>query len=384
VIVLAQFAGTSLWFAGNAVLRDLQPLPGGSGWITSAVQLGFVAGTLCYALLGIADRFPTTRVFLLSVFLAALANVGWLPFPPEAPIILFSRFLTGFFLAGVYPVGMKIAADWFRPVLGRAMGLLVGALVLGTAFPHLLRGLDQHWPYRTVLLVVSGIALAGGLLLAAVVPSRPVQGLTTRFDSRALAVLARPSPLRSAALGYFGHMWELYTFWAFLPVILTMYRRLHPDVSVDSSLGTFAVIAMGFLGCTLGGLAALRIGSPRVAFGQLLSSGLCIALLPLLLHAPPAVFAPYLLLWGATASGDSPQFSTLVSQHAPVEVRGSLLALVTSLGFGLTVVSIQLLDAVLGQTPTPWAFWLLVPGPVAGLWAMRRFFTDVGRWTYDV
>ena len=204
VIVLAQFAGTSLWFAGNAILADLQPLLGNNalnGWITSAVQLGFISGTLSYTLYGISDRFPSTRVFLVSVVMASAFNLLFLALPLQAESVLLSRFGTGFFLAGVYPVGMKIAADWFRPVLGRAMGFLVGALVLGTALPHLIRGLEQSLPYEIVLLTVSGLAAAGGLLLAFFVPSKPVTSRRNRISLNIFSLLKQPGELRAGVIG---------------------------------------------------------------------------------------------------------------------------------------------------------------------------------------
>ena len=379
VIVLAQFAGTSLWFAGNAILPDLQPLLGNNalnGWITSAVQLGFISGTLSYTLYGISDRFPSTRVFLVSVVMASAFNLLFLAMPLQAESVLISRFGTGFFLAGVYPVGMKIAADWFRPVLGRAMGFLVGALVLGTALPHLIRGLEQSLPYEIVLLTVSGLAAAGGLLLAFFVPSKPVTSRRNRISLNIFSLLKQPGELRAGVIGYFGHMWELYTMWAFLPALLLIFSQLHPDFSFNKSVWAFWGIAAGFLGCAGGGLLALRVGSRRVAMVQLAISGGCAALVPLMVQAPPALFLVYLLVYGITIAGDSPQLTTLVSANAPDEVRGSLLTLVTCIGFSITILSIQAMAWLLPQTGgSVWAFWLLVPGPIVGLWGLlsRRF-----------
>ena len=379
VIVLAQFAGTSLWFAGNAILPDLQPLLGNNalnGWITSAVQLGFISGTLFYTLYGIPDRFPSTRVFLVSVVMASAFNLLFLAMPLQAESVLISRFGTGFFLAGVYPVGMKIAADWFRPVLGRAMGFLVGALVLGTALPHLIRGLGQSLPYETVLLTVSGLAASGGLLLAFFVPSKPVTSRRNRISLNIFSLLKQPGELRAGVIGYFGHMWELYTMWAFLPALLFIFAQLHPDFSFNKSVWAFWGIAAGFLGCAGGGLLALRVGSRRVAMVQLAISGGCAALVPLMVQAPPALFLVYLLVYGITIAGDSPQLTTLVSTNAPDEVRGSLLTLVTCIGFSITILSIQAMAWLLPQTGgSVWAFWLLVPGPIVGLWGLlsRKF-----------
>ncbi|GAB4014346.1 MFS transporter [Spirosoma migulaei] len=377
VVVFAQFAGTSLWFAGNAILPELQPLlkataPGLTSWITSAVQIGFITGTLLYALFAIPDRFRSTYVFLISVTLAATINLLWLLLPVKAETILASRFLTGFFLAGVYPVGMKIAADRFKPVLGRAMGFLVGALVLGTAFPHLLRGLGGSLPYRTLILSVSLLAISGGVLLTLVVPTKPVQFSGSFFRLQTLFSLGKPSAYRPAMLGYFGHMWELYTLWAFLPSLIAYYRLQHPDAELTNSLWAFGGIAAGAVGCVGGGYLALQIGSARVARYLLLTSGVCILLMPLLLTAPPWLFGVFLLIWGAAAAGDSPQFSTLVASHATLDNRGSILTLVTCFGFLLTVVSIQFMAWLVATVGlSGWLFYVLLPGPILGLLAMR-------------
>ncbi|MEZ0540588.1 MFS transporter [Fibrella arboris] len=374
VIVLAQFAGTSLWFAGNVVLPNLQPLLGTtalSGWITSAVQLGFIAGTLVYTLYRIPDTYPATRVFLVSVIAAAIFNLLILVLPLRSGWVLLSRFGTGFFLAGVYPVGMKIAADWFRPVLGRAMGFLVGALVLGTALPHLIRGVGQSWPYEGVLLTVSMLAVAGGLLLSWVMPATPVVRRPGTFSLSVFPMLFRPGPLRAGVTGYFGHMWELYALWAFLPTLLLIYSQHHPDHPVNRSVWAFWGIAAGFIGCAAGGLIALRVGSRRVATVNLLISGCCTALIPLIVHAPPALFLAFLTLYGITIAGDSPQLTTIISTNVPDNMRGSLLTLVTCLGFTITIMSIQALAWLLANSGgSVWAFWLLLPGPVLGVWGL--------------
>ncbi|MFD2935003.1 MFS transporter [Spirosoma flavum] len=376
VIVFAQFAGTSLWFAGNAILPELQSLlktTGLTSWITSSVQIGFIAGTLLYALFAIPDRFRSTHVFLVSVVLAALVNLAWLVLPLQAGTLLASRFMTGFFLAGVYPVGMKIAADRFKTGLGQAMGFLVGALVLGTAFPYLIRGLGASVPFRTLLLSVSLLAISGGVLLTAVVPTKPILTRGHLFNVQALLSLGKPSAFRPAMLGYFGHMWELYTFWAFLPTLLSYYQQQHPAIYIMNSLWAFGAIAAGALGCVGGGYLALRIGSPRVARYLLLTSGLCIMLTPVMLAAPPFLFGLFLLVWGASAAGDSPQFSTLVASHTAVDNRGSILTLVTCFGFLLTVLSIQLMAWLVAHVGVSgWLFYSLLPGPILGLWAMSR------------
>jgi MFS family permease len=370
VIVASQFAGTSLWFSGNAVLPDLQRQWGladsAIGWVTSAVQLGFICGTLVFALLALADRHSPRRVFFTCSLLGALANAALLVLPQEMATLLATRFAAGFFLAGIYPVGMKIAAGWYRDDLGKALGFLVGALVAGTAFPHLLKGLGQAWPWSSVLIGVSLLAAVGGVAMLFLVPDGPFLSKGAPFDPRALAKVFSSRGFRASVFGYFGHMWELYAFWAFLPLLFAA----RPELG-NVSLWTFAVIAAGVLGCVLGGLVSLRTGSARVAFAQLSFSGLCCLASPLMFFAPPALFAAFILAWGVAVVGDSPQFSALNAANAPREWVGTALTIGNCIGFAITIFSIQLLNALAGVLPVHWLFVLLAPGPVLGLLALR-------------
>ena len=370
VIVASQFAGTSLWFAGNAVLGDLQRewglAAGALGYVTSAVQLGFIAGTLAFALLGIADRYSPRLVFLLCSLAGAAANLGVFAGEGGLALLLFCRFATGFFLAGIYPVGMKIASGWYRAGLGNALGFLVGALVLGTAFPHLLKSLGQSWPWEAVLAGVSLVAALGGVLMYLLVPDGPHLAKGAAFDPRALAAVFAAKGFRASAFGYFGHMWELYAFWAFVPVALAACA---PGYSVP--LWSFVVIAAGALGCVGGGLASLRAGSARVAAAQLAVSGACCLASPLLLLAPVTVVLAFLVLWGVAVVGDSPQFSALNAANAPPASVGSALTIGNCIGFAITIGSIQLLNAAAGMLPVHYLFLLLAPGPALGLLALR-------------
>jgi len=369
VIVLSQFAGGSLWFAGNAVIGELQlalGLPGAAlGWITSAVQLGFIAGTLGFAFFAVSDLASPRLVFLLCALAGAAANAASYALAQGLASLLVLRFATGFFLAGIYPVGMKIAAGWFRDDLGKALGFLVGALVLGTAFPHLLKGLGTALPAQQVMLGVSALALAGGAAMFALVPDGPYLSRGARFDPRALASVFAAARFRASAFGYFGHMWELYAFWAFLPLVIAARAA---ELSV--SLWTFAVIAAGALGCVAGGLVSLRAGSARVASAQLCASGICCLLSPLLFHAPTPLFLAFLLFWGIVVAGDSPQFSALNAAYAPRELVGSALTIANCIGFAITIGSIELLNAAAGSLGAQWLFVLLAPGPVFGLAAL--------------
>lgn len=374
VIVLSQLAGTSLWFAGNAVLPDLQNRLGlpdrALGHITAAVQLGFIAGTLAFAVLAVSDRYSPRATFLACSLLGASCNAGLYLWSGEIPLLL-TRFATGFFLAGIYPIGMKIASGWYRSDLGKALGFLVGAVVLGTALPHLIKGLGQTLPWEIVILSVSLIAALGGVIMYVFVPDGPFLVAGSRFHPSAMLAVFRSARFRASAFGYFGHMWELYAFWAFLPPALAAYASRPEPVDLNLSLLSFAVIAAGAIGCLVGGYLSVSLGSARVAFAQLAASGLCCLASPLLFNATPALFIGFLLFWGIVVAGDSPQFSALNASSAPPEQVGSALTIANCIGFGISIVSIQLLNLTASLVPTPYLFLMLVPGPVVGILALR-------------
>jgi MFS family permease len=379
VILFAQLAGTSLWFAGNAVILDLQRdwglAPQSLAYVTSAVQLGFVCGTLLFAVLMISDRFSPRLVFFCCALAGGVANFALLVAPRELTALLLLRFVTGFFLAGIYPVGMKIAAGWYRRGLGRALGYLVGALVLGTAFPHLIRSSGADLPWQQVIVGVSLFASIGGAAMFLTVPDGPYIGKGSSFNPHALGLIFASPRFRASAFGYFGHMWELYTLWAFIPLLLLAYAERH-DLTLNLYWWTFLVIAVGFLGCAVGGVLSSRVGSARVAASQLAVSGCCCLLSPLMLATPPLLFFGFLLLWGITVIGDSPQFSALNAEYAPREYVGSALTIVNSIGFLITIVSIQLASWMLTIVEIQYLFWLLLPGPIIGLWMLRPLWQN--------
>ncbi|GAA4363622.1 MFS transporter [Hymenobacter saemangeumensis] len=374
-IVFAQFAGTALWFAGNAVLPDMlreKRFAGlDPGSVVSAVQLGFILGTLGFALLRLADRVAAVRLFLLCAVLGSTANAGLLPgLAPAAVLAL--RCATGLCLAGIYPVGMKIAADYYEQGLGRALSYLVGALVLGTALPHLLRWLSVGASWQAVVLATSVLALAGAVLLWVLVADGPYRRPGAGLQPGVLWQVFRARAFRQAALGYFGHMWELYTFWAFVPLLLATHSALHPGAGSFGPGWSFAIIAAGGPACVAGGYLAQRWGSLRTARLALAISAAACLLSPGLLLLPGPAFAAALLLWGMAVVADSPQFSALVAQRAPAAAKGTALTLVTCLGFALTIVSLQCFAVLQAWVEPRYLFLLLAPGPLLGLWLTRE------------
>ncbi len=371
ILVLAQFAGTSLWFAVNAVMPDLQQQMGwpasAVGRLTSALQLGFIVGTLVFALLAIADRFSARRVFLFCAVAGALCTLGALMRIASFSELLLWRAATGFFLAGIYPVGMKIASQWFPEGLGVALGWLVGALVLGSASAHGIRALSVELPWATVMMSVALLAAAGGLILFMAIPEPPsYTAISKKLEWPALATIWTDWRVRASVLGYFGHMWELYTFWVLVPLILA--TQLNGQAL---SLAAFGVLGIGALGCIGGGWLAKRWGSARVATVQLSMSGICCLLAPWLMSAPLIWFLLWLAIWGITAAGDSPQFSTLTASNAPKHAVGSVLTLTNCMGFALSIVSIELFTSLAQEhqlaSLLPW----LGIGPLLGVLAMR-------------
>ena len=344
------------------------------GYVTSAIQLGFIVGTLLFAVFNVSDRFSSRGVFFVSSFLGALFNAGML-FSGNLTVLIILRFMTGFFLAGFYPVGMKIAASWYQKGLGRALGYLTGALVLGTAFPHLLKTIGHAFSWKDLVPWTSIVAATGGLLLFLLVPDGPYLAKESKFNPRVVYTIFKSPDFRSSALGYFGHMWELYTLWAFIPVFLGLYAT-HHAVQVNISFWSFCIIAAGTIGCVLGGLISVKTGSAPVAGIQLLISGICCILSPLVFLFPKGVFLFFLLIWGITVAGDSPQFSTLNAKTAPQDYVGSALTIVTSIGFFITIISIQL-ESVLVRVLNPnFIFIMLVIGPVFGLVKLRRILNS--------
>jgi MFS family permease len=378
VIVLAQFLCTSLWFAGNAVLtestKSLNPGHHFLAHLTSAVQFGFIAGTLVFAVFTIADRFSPSKVFFWSSILAGLFNLGIGINGIQAGEMLLFRGMTGFFLAGIYPVGMKIASDYYQEGLGKSLGFLVGALVIGTAFPHLLKDMITGFPWRYVVFGTTILAMSGGLMILLFIPDGPYRKRISQLNLSQFLHGFRKPDFRSAAFGYFGHMWEVYTFWAFVPVMLTMYNTFYAGRSLNVSLLSFMIIASGGFACFISGMIAPYFGTRRVAATALSISCLCCIVSPLfLLSGTPLVFIFFLFVWGLTVVADSPLFSTLVANHAPQESRGSSLTIVNCIGFSITILSIQVISRLSATISSQYVYMFLAIGPIIGLIALMTW-----------
>lgn len=377
IIVFAQFCCTSLWFAGNAVMADLLEVfrlePTALGHLTSSVQFGFITGTLIFAFLSIADRFSPSRIFFICALFGSLLNLGVIAAGNTMSSLLLLRFFTGFSLAGIYPVGMKIAADHFNKGLGTSLGFLVGALVLGTAFPHLINSFtSENLPWKLVIYSTSALSFLGGLLIILFVPDGPFRAPKKMKDFTAFFRIFKNTSFRSASFGYFGHMWELYAFWAFVPVILSAYK-IHRSIDFDVSLWSFFIIGVGGLSCIAGGFIARSFGTKKTAATALLLSGICCIISPLMfLYANGMISLLFMLFWGLAVVADSPLFSTLVAQNAPPQSRGTALTIVNCIGFSITIISIQTLNLLLPQLPVFYLFFILSLGPLFGLWSLYQ------------
>ncbi len=345
------------------------------GHLTAAVQFGFISGTLLFAVLSIADRFSPSKTFLVSALLGALFNIGIIWDGNSISSLLFLRFFTGFFLAGIYPVGMKIAADYYKKGLGKALGFLVGALVVGTALPHLIKDVTDTLSWKVVILTTSSLAVLGGLLMFIMIPDGPYRKAGQRLDFTGFYSVFKNEKFRAAAFGYFGHMWELYAFWAFVPIMLKTYNAQHSQIALNIPMLSFLIIGIGGLACVLGGFLAEIVGTKKTAFTALLLSCACCLLSPMIFStANESLFLGFLLFWGMVVIADSPLFSTLVAQNVSAEFKGTALVIVNCIGFSITIISIQLITFMSEMTNSYGIYSILAFGPVLGLLALKRKF----------
>ncbi len=377
ILSLAELLAMAPWFSASAVAPTLSRLwqLGGAGtaWLTISVQLGFVVGALVSAMLTLADIWSARRLVAASAAIAALATLG-VAIAPNAAVGIVLRMLTGAALAGVYPPGMKIATGWFRERRGLAIGVLVGALTVGSAFPQLVRWAVPPAYWRPVLVVAAASAFAGGLLVLLVPHDGPFAAPAPRFSWSAAPRILRDRAVRLANLGYLGHMWELYAMWTWIAMFVTESERARtggdPTPSGLPALVSFAVVGSGAVGCWLGGAYADRWGRTVVTSIALAASGACSLTVGALFARPLAALLPLLLAWGVTVVADSAQFSAAVSELAPRDHVGTALTLQTSLGFLLTCLTIYLLPWVAARIGWRWSMTVLALGPAGGVWAM--------------
>ena len=375
VVAVSQLLALGVWFSASAVAPQLQDAwqlgQGGPAALTLAVQIGFVAGALVSATLNLADLFPARALFAISAVAAAVANVGLLAVAPGSSRLAYLlRFATGFFLAGVYPTGLKVMAGWFRERRGMAMGLMVRALTVGSASPHLVRGFGLEW--RGVVVTASLLAIAAAALMVRV-GDGPHETGAPRFRWRQMADAMSARGTRLATFGYLGHMWELYAMWTWAGAYMTASAAAAGGAYPSIPVLTFLVIASGGVGAWLAGRMADERGRAVVAGGAMAISGACALLSAVVFGTPAWVVVPVMLVWGATVVADSAQFSAMVTETASPQTRGTALTVQTALGFLLTMITIWGVPRLAEVISWRWAFVGLAAGPVLGVLAMVRF-----------
>ena len=378
VLAVAQLCGMAPWFSASAVAPALTAAwrlrPGGAAWLTISVQLGFVAGALVSAALTLSDRWSARRLAAAASLGAAVATLA-VAFSRGPAVGIAARVATGAALAGVYPPGMKIAAGWFRDGRGWAIGMLVGALTVGSAAPHLMRWLVPAEAWRLVLVAAAVSALLGAALMLRVSSDGPYAAPSPPFSWTAAPRILRDRAVLLANAGYLGHMWELYAMWtwtaSFVAASETVRRGAAEDVRGAAALITFCVVGIGAMGCWLGGRYADRLGRTTVTSAAMAASGACALAVGVAYGRPLWVLVPLLVVWGVAVIADSAQFSAAVSELAPAAYVGTALTLQTSLGFLLTVATIYLVPQAARVLGWRWSMSILAVGPALGVWAMQ-------------
>lgn len=374
LLSLAELLAMAVWFSASAVVPALTSAwnlsESATAWLTMSVQIGFVVGAFGSSLLNLADRIPARRFFTISAILAALFTSLIPVIGNRLALALVLRFLTGVVLAGVYPVGMKIMATWTREDRGLGIGLLVGALTLGSASPHLLNVFGGVESWQPVLYLAAASALLGGLIAALFVEEGPYRSPSPRFNWKHVGEILRQRSVALANVGYLGHMWELYAMWAWIPVFLLASLEISGIGPRWASAAAFAVIGVGGLGSLVAGQIADKLGRTTLTVASLLVSGASALMIGQFFGGNPVLLVGLSLVWGFAVVADSAQFSACVSELCQPQLTGTALTLQTSLGFLLTLVTIRLVPTLVRWVGWNWAFAFLALGPVVGIWAM--------------
>jgi MFS family permease len=383
LLATAMVLGMTPWFsatvAAPGMIAEWRTTPGVSAWLTIAVQLGFVFGTLISALLLLSDRFSARRLAAASSLAVTVATAAlvWRHTGPAEAILL--RFATGVALAGVYPPGIKIAAGWWQSRRGTAIGVLVGALTVGSAVPNLLRAVAPIDQWRTIILAAAACALLSACLFAAAIEEGPFQSPSAPFDPRVLSTVIRNRRVTLATAGYLGHMWELYAMWSSIGAFWAYVVTSRPVSSSVAPVLAFVTIASGTAGCVIAGMAADRVGRPIVTIVAMAISGTCALTIGMLASAPLVVVATVAVAWGTSIVADSAQFSAAVTEYAPSQYVGTAITLQTCLGFLLTIVTIRLVPVWVDLWGWQLAYVPLAAGPAAGIVAMWPLWRATAR-----
>jgi MFS family permease len=378
---LAMFLGMTLWFSATAanaqITREFALTAAQTAWLTMAVQAGFVVGTLISALLNLPDVLNARSLFRIGCLVGAAANAALVLAGGAAALVAF-RVLTGAALAWVYPPGMKIAASWYDKRRGAALGVLIGALTIGSAFPHLLAAVSASVPWRVLMLTASALAIVASALVKLFVRDGPHLQSSARFDPKAVGRVFVHRPTRLATFGYLGHMWELYAVWTWIAAFASASLRAAgptPSTSGGSAIA-FVTIASGAIGSAAAGSVADRLGKARIALWALISSAICCAIAGFVFQAPMPVLVLFAVIWGVAVVADSAQLSALVAEHSPRDHVGTALTVQLCGGFLLTMASIRLVPVVAQAIGWQWVFLCLVPGPLAGALAVRALIRE--------
>lgn len=378
LVCLAIVLSMTTWFSATAIAPELIAhwglSPSAASWLTNGVQVGFVVGAVAASVVNLPDIVPLNRLMAASAALAAAANIALL-FEPNTVLLILARVLVGIALAGVYPPALKLIATWFSARRGIALGAVIAALTVGSSLPHLLRSLTASFDWQNVVTASSALTLVGAVIFLFAAVEGPHPFSKARFNPRQIGVVIRQRPFVLVTIGYLGHMWELYAVWAWLLLFIQAFLAANPSPEpATASMITFAAIAIGAVGCLLGGVLSDRIGRAKTAAGMMIVSGTCAFLAGFAFAAPLWIFVAVLLIWGISIIGDSAQFSAATTEVSDPAYVGTALSMQLGLGFALTILAIWLLPQLAEALGSwRWVFLAVVPGPIIGTFAMIRF-----------